>query len=318
MNESVLKTRPVVVVVGPTASGKSALAVSLAKRFGGEIVSADSMQVYRSMEIATAQPTQAERGGVPHHLIGFLDPGTPFSVAKYKDCAEEALRDILARGKLPILVGGTGLYVDAVVNNTCFLPDAGTAYRDELQKKMDALGAAALLKQLSEIDPETASKLHESDEKRILRALEVYYETGLTMTQQRAQSHLAPSAFCFCLLGLTAEDRQVLYDRIDRRVEQMLQSGLADEAKRFFESGFAPTAKQAIGYKELKPWLDGEEPRETAVERLQRETRRYAKRQLTWFRKNQNIHWLMIDRENEAQLLDHGSRIVEEFLGEAL
>lgn len=318
MNEPLNYRGAVVAVVGPTAGGKSALAVALAKQFDGEIVSADSMQVYRGMPIATAQPTVDEQGGVPHHLIGFLDPDTPFSVAKYQALANQTIRDVLGRGKLPILVGGTGLYIDAVVNNTRFLPDAGTGHRAALQKEMEERGAAALLQTLAEIDPQTAAKLHVSDEKRIIRALEVYYETGLTMTQQRAQSHRQPADFRFCLLGLTAQDRQVLYDRIDRRVDRMLADGLLDEARRFFAAGHVPTAKQAIGYKELKPYLDGAEPLESAVERLKRETRRYAKRQLTWFRRNPDIHWLYIDRDTPAQLLDAGGRIINRFLGDTL
>lgn len=316
MNSTSNPRGAVIAVVGPTAGGKTALAVELAKRMNGEIISADSMQVYRGMPIATAQPTKKERCGVPHHLIGFLDPGTPFSVAKYQALAFEKIRDILSRDKLPFLVGGTGLYIDAVIRNTRFLPDAGNAHRAELQARMNREGAAALLKTLSEIDPQTAEKLHEGDEKRIIRALEVYYETGLTMTQQKAQSHLVPGDFRFCTLGLTAMDRQVLYDRINRRVDRMLTDGLLQEAQSFFQSGYAPTAKQAIGLKELKPYLDGEEPLDAAVDRLKRETRRYAKRQLTWFRRYDDIHWLYIDKDDEAQRIANACQIIERFLGD--
>ena len=315
MEDADWKQNAVAVILGPTASGKSALAVAVAKALNGEVISADSMQIYREMQIATAKPTKEEMDGVPHHLIDFVDPATPFSVAQYAALCDETIRDVLRRKKLPILVGGTGLYIDTVVQNTQFFPDAGTDARQALQQRAQDCGGEVLLKELEAIDPETARRLHPSDVKRILRALEVYASTGKTMTQQLEASHKAASDFRFCLIGLTASDRQALYDRINQRVDRMLDAGLLDEAAAFFASPNAATAKQAIGYKELKPFLDGVEPLETAVERLKRETRRYAKRQLTWFRRNPNIHWLFIDKETPQSLLEKSLAILRPWIG---
>ena len=306
----------VLVVAGPTASGKTALGVALAKALDGEVVSADSMQVYRGMRIATAQPTLQEMQGVPHHLMAFLDPAEPFSVAKYQALAVSCINDILARGKVPILVGGTGLYIDAVVRNTRFIDCEPTQNRARLERELAEFGAEAMLKRLQEIDPETAATLHTNDSKRILRALELYESTGLTMSEQREQSHVEDSPFAFCKFLLCAEDRQVLYDRINRRVDLMLADGLIGEARRFFSLPTAATAKQAIGYKELKPYLDGVCTLEEATQRLKMETRRYCKRQLTWFRRYDDYHLLYIDRMTPKKLFASALEISESFLGE--
>ncbi len=303
----------VVVVLGPTASGKSSLGVRVAKALGGEVVSADSMQIYRHMDIATAKVTKDEMLGVAHHLIDFLDPWESFCVAEYKEMALSRIRDISARGKLPLLVGGTGLYIDTVINNTRFLDYEKSDVREKLMKRAEEEGSEALWKELSLIDPQSAEKLHPNDKKRVVRALELFETTGRTMTAQRENSHLEESEFRFCVIGLTAEDRQFLYDRINRRVDMMLDMGLVEEARRFFALERSSTSRQAIGYKELKPFLDGAVSLEQATENLKRETRRYAKRQLSWFRRNENIHWLFVDRESEDTLLSKSLEIIESY-----
>lgn len=300
----------VVVVAGPTASGKTSLGIELAKHFDGEIVSADSMQIYKNMDIATAKPTPKEQSMAKHHLIGFLDPGESFSVAKYKELAVKAIDDILQRGKLPIVVGGTGLYIDTLIKNTEFFEYEQTDIRSVLEEKMQSQGVEVLLKQLQEVDPQSAEKLHCNDTKRIIRALEVYYTTGETITRQCELSHLNESKYSFCVIGLTCENRQYLYDRINKRVDIMLESGLIEEAKDFFAHDYGSTAKQAIGYKELKPYLDGHVTLEQATEKLKMETRRYAKRQLTWFKRNDKIHWLNIDTLDEQSLYRAAFKII--------
>ena len=306
----------VLVVAGPTASGKTALGVALAKRLGGEVISADSMQIYRHMAIATAAPTKEETQGIAHHLIGFLEPWEPFSAAKYQALCLQRIEEIRSRGKLPILVGGSGLYINTVVDNTSFLDCEPTSFRASLAKQAEKRGGAAMLEELRKVDPETASHLHENDLRRILRALELYYATGETMTRQRDLSHLKESPYAFCILGLDASDRKFLYDRINRRVDLMLEAGLLEEAKAFFNLPQAATAKQAIGYKELAPYFNGTCSLEEAIEKLKMETRRYAKRQLTWFRKRSDVHWLMIDQESKEDLVNHAVKIYEAFLGE--
>jgi len=292
------------VIVGPTASGKTSLSIELAKRLNGEIVSADSMQIYRKMDIATAKPDADEMQGIPHHLIGIIDPGDEFSVAQYKVKALEKIEDIIARGKLPIVVGGTGLYIDTLIKNTEFLDYEKSDIRSKLESRCEKEGTSVLLDELRAFDPETAEKLHINDSKRIIRALEVYYSTGKTISEQIELSHLNESPYNWCIIGLNANDRQFLYDRINRRVDIMLESGLLDEAREFFLNDVSKTAVQAIGYKELKPYLFGEKTLDEAVEKLKMETRRYAKRQLTWFRRYSDIFWLMIDGLDGAELID--------------
>ena len=306
----------VLVVAGPTASGKTSLGVQLAKALDGEIVSADSMQVYRGMEVATAQPTAEEMQGIPHHLMGFLEPDEPFSVAKYQSLAFRCIDDILSRGKVPILVGGTGLYIDAVVNNTQFLDSPASSKREELEAQLAAEGAQTMLDRLRAIDPETAQALHINDTKRILRALELYETTGFTISEQRERSHQEESPYLFCKFLLCANDRQYLYDRINCRVDQMLSNGLLEEAKAFFALKKAATSKQAIGYKELYPYLNGECSLEQAIEKLKMETRRYCKRQLTWFRKSTDYMKLEIDLLSPKELILTAKTKSQLFLGE--
>ncbi len=306
-----------VALVGPTASGKSSLAVKIAKHLTGEVVSADSMQIYKHMDIATAKVTAEEMQGVPHHLIDFVEPWESFSVAEYKALALSCIGDIVRRGKLPVLAGGTGFYVDTVINNTSFLDYEKTDIRKKLLLRAESEGIEALWNELSKVDKESAEKIHKNDLKRIVRALELYSATGKTMTEQRRLSHLEESGYSFCLIGLTAENRQFLYDRIDRRVDLMLKNGLLEEAKSFFELEHSQTAKQAIGYKELKPYFDGVRTLEEATENLKRETRRYAKRQLSWFRRNENINWLYIDKESEETLFIKSLEIIENFIEKA-
>lgn len=286
-----------ITVCGPTASGKTALAARLALDLDGEVISADSMQVYKGYGIATAKPEKEEMLGVPHHLIGFLDPREKFSVADYVMLAKEKIADIAARGRQPILCGGTGLYIDSVNNNITFDTDGGSdpRYREELRALAEEHGGQYLLDMLNNVDPDCAKRLHPNNLSRIIRALEVYKISGRTMTELQTQSRKAPSPYIKCYIMIDY-DREELYRRIDSRVDDMVRRGLVDEAREFFSHDDYPTAAQAIGYKELKPYLDGAEPLEICIDRLKRETRRYAKRQLTWFNRNEKIFKIHADR----------------------
>lgn len=305
-----MKKPLVAVVLGPTASGKTSLGIEIAERFDGEIVSADSMQIYENMDIATAKPNADELSRVRHHLIGFLPADESFSVAKYKEKATQAIDDILTRGKLPIIVGGTGLYIDTLIKNTEFFDYEESDIRTKLEERCKSEGIESLYRELISIDPVTAQRLHINDNKRIIRALEVYYSTGMTISKQEELSHVNESKYRFCLIGLNAKDRQYLYDRINLRVDMMLSEGLLDEAKRFFAGETSKTAAQAIGYKELKPYLDSLVSLEEATEKLKMETRRYAKRQLTWFRRNPDIHWINIDEYDKNKLIETACDII--------
>lgn len=294
---------PVLAVVGPTASGKTALAVELAKRLGGEIVSADSMQIYKGMDIASAKPTEAEKQGIPHHMMDFLPPETPYSVAEYVKAARACILEIHKRQKLPILVGGTGLYVDSLLTGTQFIEtETDFDLRARLETEFDALGGEKMLEKLAAFDRDTAARLHPNNRKRIIRAFEVYTLTGKTMTEALAASREKPSPYTPCYLGIAYENRAILYDRINRRVDIMLENGLLAEARAFFQ-GVPDTAAQAIGYKELKPYLDGVLSLDEAVENLKRATRNYAKRQITWFKRNPQIHWIYADTCSKQALL---------------
>lgn len=294
---------PVLAVVGPTASGKTALAVELAKRLGGEIVSADSMQIYKGMDIASAKPTEAEKQGIPHHMMDFLPPETPYSVAEYVKAARACILEIYKRQKLPILVGGTGLYVDSLLTGTQFIEtETDFDLRARLETEFDALGGEKMLEKLAAFDRDTATRLHPNNRKRIIRAFEVYTLTGKTMTEVLAASREKPSPFTPCYIGIAYENREILYDRINRRVDIMLENGLLAEARAFFQ-GTPDTAAQAIGYKELKPYLDGVLSLDEAVENLKRATRNYAKRQITWFKRNPQIHWIYADTCSKQALL---------------
>ena len=294
---------PVLAVVGATASGKTALAVELAKRLGGEIVSADSMQIYKGMDIASAKPTEAEKQGIPHHMMDFLPPETPYSVAEYVKAARVCILEIHKRQKLPILVGGTGLYVDSLLTGTQFIEtETDFDLRARLETEFDALGGEKMLEKLAAFDRDTAARLHPNNRKRIIRAFEVYTLTGKTMTEALAASREKPSPFTPCYIGIAYENREILYDRINRRVDIMLENGLLAEARAFFQ-GTPDTAAQAIGYKELKPYLDGVLSLDEAVENLKRATRNYAKRQITWFKRNPQIHWIYADTCSKQALL---------------
>lgn len=294
---------PVLAVVGPTASGKTALAVGLAKRLGGEIVSADSMQIYKGMDIASAKPTEAEKQGIPHHMMDFLPPETPYSVAEYVKAARACILEIYKRQKLPILVGGTGLYIDSLLTGTQFIEtETDFDLRARLETEFDALGGEKMLEKLAAFDRDTAARLHPNNRKRIIRAFEVYTLTGKTMTEALAASREKPSPFTPCYIGIAYENREILYDRINRRVDIMLENGLLAEARAFFQ-GTPDTAAQAIGYKELKPYLDGVLSLDEAVENLKRATRNYAKRQITWFKRNPQIHWIYADTCSKQALL---------------
>ncbi len=288
---------PVWAVVGATASGKTALGVQLALHYNGEVVSADSMQIYQGLDIATAKPTSNEMQGVPHHLISMLSPETPCSVADYVEYARVAIADIHARGKLPIVVGGTGLYIDSLLENIQF-PDvpSSQAVRERLAAEAETDGAAALFARLQRCDPESAAKLHENNLRRVIRALEVYELTGTTLSEFARQSRSVPSPWDVTWFGIGFTDRRKLYERIDCRVDCMLEMGLADEVREEYEScRRRATAAAAIGYKELLPWLYGEASMADCVAKLKQETRRYAKRQGTWFRRNEQINWIYRD-----------------------
>ena len=293
-----MERNPVVAVVGPTASGKTALSVALAKALGGEVISADSMQIYRSMDVATAKPTAEEMQGVTHHLIDFLEPGESFSVARYCELAKAAIADIRGRGRLPILCGGTGLYVDSLLNNVRFgEQESDPALRAAITAELEQKGIDVMLDKLRTFDPESADRLAEGrNPKRIIRCFEVYRSTGMTQTELNRRQLSAESPYRAIRLGLTAADREFLYERINRRVDLMLENGLLDEARAFYRGGYGETAAAAIGYKELLPYLHGEADLESCIESLKRATRRYAKRQLTWFRRDENTRWFEIDK----------------------
>jgi tRNA dimethylallyltransferase len=308
------KKIPVVAVVGPTASGKSRLAVELALRKNGEVISADSMQIYKGMQIGTAKPTSQEMRGVPHHLIDFVELTQPFSVADYVELAAKCIEEIHSRGKLPILAGGTGLYVRSLLHNIQFTEsDRDEALRAALSQKAEQEGPQALLEELRQFDPESAERIHPNNVGRIIRAIEIYRTSGITMTEQIKRSKQIPTPYQACVIGLDYRNRQTLYDRINLRVDQMMESGLLAEAKEVLSHPGAPTALQAIGYKELAPYLSGECPLDEAVERIKRETRRYAKRQLTWFRRDEEVHWIMADDYVDFDhLADEAVRITEQ------
>lgn len=303
---------PIVAVVGPTASGKTALAIEIAKRFDGEIIGADSMQIYKNMSIASAAPTAEEKGNIPHHLFEFLDTCEKFSVAEYVALATKKVAEVTARGKLPVLVGGTGLYVDSFLGNLKFSAEENTdEVREKLEKEAAELGTAALLERLKEIDPEAASKLHENDKKRIIRALEVYEIHGVTPTEMNLRSKSEPSPYKSIYIGTNYKDRETLYKRIEKRVYMMLEQGLLQEAEKSYKT-LGSTAVQAIGHKEFYPYFDGEISKDEAVESLIRSTRRYAKRQLTWFRRNENINWIYMDECDDP--IEKAVNIVKENL----
>ncbi len=307
-----MKKIPLIVVAGPTASGKTALGVEISKRFDGEVISADSMQIYKGMNIATAKPSREEMRGIPHHLIDFVSPENSFSVADFKALAEEKIDDIVRRKKFPVIVGGTGLYIDSLVENIT-LNDAPVdeGLRKALAERAEKEGAAVLLEEVREIDPEYAEKLHENNLKRIIRVLELWHTSHITMTRQIELSHKNPSPYNVCYIVLDVRSRDCLYERINRRVDSMLEAGLLKEAEEYYGS-CGKTSAQAIGYKELAPYFNGEKTLGEAVESLKQSTRRYAKRQLTWFRKNETAHRIYIDGyESQQSMIDDAVSVIE-------
>jgi tRNA dimethylallyltransferase len=292
--EEVIGLDKIICIAGPTASGKTALAVELAKAVNGEVVSCDSMQVYRRMDIGTAKPTSEEMQGIPHHMLSVCDPEDDFSVSRYCEMATPIVDDILARGKTAIIAGGTGLYMDALIKGNDFAPYPATGRRQELEAMADEKGIEAVMAWLRSVDPDSAARLHLSDRKRIIRAMEVYLETGETITAHNLRTQAIPPRYQPVWFGLEDENRQDLYDRIDRRVDVMLQMGLVDEIKALLGSGIPKkcTAMQAIGYKEFVAALDGLCTIDQAADEVRKGSRHYAKRQLTWFRRNKNMIWL--------------------------
>jgi tRNA dimethylallyltransferase len=292
----------IVCVVGPTACGKTTLGVLLAKRLGGEVVSADSMQIYRGMTIGTAAPTASEMDGVPHHMIAVADPEESWSAARYAQTAIPIVDDILRRGRRPILVGGTGLWLDAVVQGREFAGGAaGGQVRRELQARLEAAGIGPLLEELRQVDPAAAARLHPADEKRILRALEVYRETGETITAHNEKTRNLPPRYDAVWIGLRFADRADLRQLIDRRVDAMVEAGLLEEVRTLLDRGLPrdATALQAIGYKEFLGVLEGESTVDQAVAEVKLRSRQYAKRQLTWLRRNPAIHWIEWEKERD-------------------
>lgn len=286
----------IIVVCGATASGKTALAVELAKRYNGEVVSADSMQIYTDMDIASAKASPEERQGIPHHLMDFLPPSESFSVADWTAMANECVREIISRGKTPIICGGTGLYISSFVDNLAFDDShSDMAFRAQMREFSEKEGRAALLEKLREIDPETAQTLHENNVGRIIRALEVYHTTGHTISEAKRLSRQNPSPYEFVMISPVFRDRAVLHERINRRVDRMLEQGLLDEARACFGDKTRPTAAQAIGCKELFPYFSGEKSLDECVETLKLRTRQYAKRQMTWFRRDKRIQEIALD-----------------------
>lgn len=299
-------------VVGPTASGKTWLGVKLAQRYGGEVISADSMQIYKGMDIASAKPDPEEMEGIPHHLIGFLDRTEDFSVADYVRIASRKTTEVLERGNLPIIVGGTGLYVSSLLDDIKFDEGVGnTEYRDRLYEYAEKNGKKSLHDILAGVDPESAEKIHPNNLVRVVRALEVYYTTGQKFSQIKVLSKPDESPYDSLIIGLDFRDRQVLYDRIDRRVDEMLERGLVREAWELWKETGMKTAANAIGYKELIPYFTGDMTLDVCVEKIKRETRRYAKRQLTWFRKNTRIKWIILDEiAKKDEILEKSEKII--------
>ena len=303
----------IICIAGPTASGKTALAVELAKMTNGEVVSCDSMQIYRRMDIGTAKPTKEEMQGIPHHMIDVCEPDEDFSVSRYCEMTTPIVDDIIARGKTAIIAGGTGLYMDSLIKGNTFAPFPTTGMREKLEAQADSEGMDAMIALLQSIDPEAAQRIH--DRKRIIRALEVYYETGETITEHNRRTQAIPPRYSPLWLGLDFADRQELYSRIDLRVDIMLEQGLVEEIQSLLASGIPAkcTAMQAIGYKEFVAALEGIGTIEEAAEEVKKSSRHYAKRQLTWFRRNKEMHWLTRQTGQSAdKIIEDARRILSE------
>ena len=304
----------IICIAGPTASGKTALAVELARELNGEVVSCDSMYVYKRMNIGTAKPTVEEMGGIVHHMIDVAEPDQEFSVSKYCDMAAPIVDDIVARGKTAIIAGGTGLYMDSLITGNDFAPVPATGIRQQLEAKAEAVGFEAMREALRAVDPESAARL--LDTRRVIRALEVYYETGITMTEHNRRTQAIPPRYTPLMLGLTYADRAELYRRIDLRVSIMLEQGLLEEINALLASGIPAscTAMQAIGYKEFVEALNGNCTIEEAADLVRQSSRRYAKRQLTWLRRNEKIHWLTRRTgQSSEEILAQARRVILDF-----
>lgn len=307
--------KKIVAIAGPTASGKTALSIEIAKKYNGEIVSCDSMQIYKYMDIGTAKPTKEEQCGIPHYMIDEISPDENFSVVEYVSRARYYIDDILSRGKLPVLVGGTGLYMDSVINNTKFSEaESDEKYRASLYAMAEKEGNEAVHKLLEEVDPQSAAKIHANNIRRVIRALEIYKTTGKTMTQVNLESVREP-VYDALIIGLNM-DRELLYDRINRRVDIMMEQGLLEEVKSLLEKKINrnTTAMQAIGYKELIEYIDGKASLDEAIDKIKQESRRYAKRQLTWFRRNEKINWLLLQSDyNYNKILIQSCHMIDKF-----
>ncbi|MDE5772789.1 MAG: tRNA (adenosine(37)-N6)-dimethylallyltransferase MiaA [Ruminococcus sp.] len=310
------KNKPkVLAVVGPTASGKTSLGVELAKKYNGEVVSADSMQIYKGLDIASAKPTVQEMQGIPHHLIDFLERDVSFSVSDYVKLANEKIRDILNREKLPVIVGGTGLYIDSLLENVKF-SDGGSdeEYRAELYRLARENGNEFLYNKLIETDPVAAESIHMNNVVRVVRALEVFHVTGRRFSELKAESRLVESPYDSLVIGLNFHDRQILYDRINMRVDGMVENGLVEEAESLWRESGMKTASNAIGYKELIPYFENRMTLEACIDMIKQETRRYAKRQLTWFRKNTRIKWIFLDEFNKKnEISEKSEKTIENY-----
>ncbi len=305
-----MKKIPIVVIVGPTASGKTELSVDLAKKLDAEIISADSMQIYKNMHIASAAADEEEKQGIPHHLLEFLEPNESFSVADFVKLAAERIEDITKRGKPVVIVGGTGLYINSLIDNITFSEEPiSESLRADLNEKFDRIGGKAMLDELRAFDPDSADRLHPNNKKRIIRAFEIYISTGITMTRQLEQSRRIESPYEPFMIGLSFSDRELLYERINQRVDKMLQRGLLSEAEEAFKNKNTATAAQAIGHKEFFSYFSGETTLEEATEALKASTRRYAKRQLTWFRRDERINWIY--RDETQNVTDVATKFLE-------
>ncbi len=307
------KKIPLIAVVGPTASGKTALSVALAKQLDGEIINADSMQIYKELNIATAKPTLEERQGIVHHMMDIISPEASYSVSDYATAAREVIAEVASRGKTPILVGGTGLYYSTLLDHVQFdktQPDH--ALRERLTKEAEADNGATLYARLIALDPIAAKEIHPHNTVRLVRAMEAYETTGKTLTQLKEESKAIPSPYDATVIGLTYRDRQTLYHRIDKRVDLMMEEGLLQEAETVLKTYRLQTAFHAIGYKELLPYFEKQATLLECVAKIKQESRRYAKRQLTWFRRDQRIHWIYVDDlQSFDELIENCKKILE-------
>lgn len=314
-----MKLEKVIAIVGPTASGKTKLSIEIAKELGGEIVSADSMQIYKEVDIATAKPSSKEMGDIKHYLIDIKNINEEFSVFDYVKLANKSIRKIISKGKLPIICGGTGLYIDSLLKNIEFQSNnRDEGLRKELLERAESNGVDSLIDELREIDPDSANRIHPNNLGRIIRAIEIYRVSGITMTQQIEESRKKGPAYDYLMIGLDFKDREKLYKRINTRVDKMIEEGLIEEARYVKDHQASKTLLNAIGYKEIFPAIEGNKIEESkikeCIDRLKMETRRYAKRQLTWFRREENINWIYVDEYNEFnQIRDYSLNLIYEF-----